>query len=152
MISHGFLFLLNNFQGGRGSGFSCGPYGSCNINNSPVCSCLKGFVPKIPKEWEMVDWSNGCVRRSPLNCSGVGFRNYSNVKFPETPNYWFNKSMNLKECKIMCMKNCSCSAYTNLDIRDGGSGCLLWFHDLIDIREFDVNGPEWDFILDCIEN
>lgn len=34
------------------------------------------------------------------------------------------------------MKNRSCTAYSNLDIRDGGSGCLLWFNKLIDIREF----------------
>ncbi|KAK2976703.1 hypothetical protein RJ640_013959 [Escallonia rubra] len=27
-------------------------------------------------------------------------------------------------------------AYANLDIRGGGSGCLLWFADLIDIRDF----------------
>lgn len=26
-------------------------------------------------------------------------------------------------------------AYSNLDIRNGGSGCLLWYGDLIDIRE-----------------
>ncbi|WRX28819.1 Serine-threonine/tyrosine-protein kinase [Theobroma cacao] len=42
--------------------------------------------------------------------------------------------MNLEECNIQCTKNCSCTAYANLDIRDGGSGCLLWFGDLIDIK------------------
>ena len=125
-----------------------------------ACELLKGIAMNYRMQvMQSVDWSSGCVRRSPLNCSGDGFRNYSNVKLPETTNSWFNKSMNPEECKIMCMKNCSCSAYTNLDIRDGGSGCLLWFHDLIDIREFDVNGQEWDSIqpsgvleLDCIEN
>jgi hypothetical protein len=34
------------------------------------------------------------------------------------------------------MKNCSCTAYTNVDIRNGGSGCLLWFGDLVDMRVF----------------
>ncbi|XP_060188701.1 G-type lectin S-receptor-like serine/threonine-protein kinase At4g27290, partial [Lycium barbarum] len=24
----------------------CGPYSSCNINNSPPCDCLKGFTPR----------------------------------------------------------------------------------------------------------
>jgi len=55
---------------------------------------------------------------------------------PETRKSWFNRSMNLEECKNTCLKNCSCTAYTNLDIRDGGSGCLLWFNDLIDMRTF----------------
>ncbi|KAI5605597.1 hypothetical protein BDE02_01G363300 [Populus trichocarpa] len=34
----------------------------------------------------------------------------------------------------VCLKNCSCTAYSNLDIREGGSGCFLWFGDLVDIR------------------
>ncbi|KAJ9182785.1 hypothetical protein P3X46_006738 [Hevea brasiliensis] len=120
----------------------CGAYGSCNINNSPVCSCLKGFVPKVPKEWEMVDWSSGCIRKTPLNCFGDGFRKYSAMKLPETRKSWFDRSINLEDCRNMCTKNCSCTAYSNLDIREGGSGCLLWFNDLIDIREFDENGQD----------
>ncbi|KAL7249461.1 hypothetical protein ACSBR1_011622 [Camellia fascicularis] len=55
---------------------------------------------------------------------------------------WFNKSMTLRECKMVCLKNCSCTAYTNLDIRGGGSGCLLWFDELIDMREFSANGQD----------
>jgi hypothetical protein len=55
---------------------------------------------------------------------------------PETRKSWFNRSMNLKECMNTCLKNCSCTAYTNLDIRDGGNGCLLWFNVLIDMRTF----------------
>ncbi|KAL1203050.1 G-type lectin S-receptor-like serine/threonine-protein kinase [Cardamine amara subsp. amara] len=47
----------------------CGSYGSCNINESPACSCLKGFVPKSPKAWIAGDWSEGCVRRVKLGCS-----------------------------------------------------------------------------------
>jgi hypothetical protein len=50
--------------------------------------------------------------------------------------------MNLKECEMVCLKNCSCSAYANLDISKGGSGCLLWFGDLIDIRNLSVNGQD----------
>ncbi|KAL6313989.1 hypothetical protein AAG906_011721 [Vitis piasezkii] len=44
--------------------------------------------------------------------------------------------MTLKQCEAECLKNCSCMAYSNSDIRKGGSGCLIWFGDLIDIREF----------------
>lgn len=32
--------------------------------------------------------------------------------------------------------------YTYLDIRRGGSGFLLWFGDLIDIREFPEGGQD----------
>uniref|UniRef100_A0A3N7EEZ8 Receptor-like serine/threonine-protein kinase n=1 Tax=Populus trichocarpa TaxID=3694 RepID=A0A3N7EEZ8_POPTR len=120
----------------------CGVYGSCHINDSPMCGCLRGFIPKVPKDWQMMNWLGGCERRTPLNCSTDGFRKYSGVKLPETANSWFSKSMNLEECKNMCTKNCSCIAYTNLDIREGGSGCLLWFSDLIDIRRLNENGQD----------
>lgn len=121
----------------------CGAYGSCNINNSPACECLRGFQPKHPQEWDIADWSNGCVRKVSLTCAdGEGFVKHSGVKLPDTQKSWFNKSMNLKECERMCLNNCSCSAYANTDIRDGGSGCLLWFDELIDIREHKENGQD----------
>ncbi|XVE50444.1 hypothetical protein DITRI_Ditri01bG0162800 [Diplodiscus trichospermus] len=120
----------------------CGSYGSCNASNSPQCSCLKGFVPKFPEKWETKLWSNGCVRKTPLNCSSDGFLKHSGIKLPDSRQSWFNYSMNLEECKNLCKKNCSCTAYANLDIRKGGSGCLLWFVDLVDVREFTENGQD----------
>ncbi|KDP38979.1 hypothetical protein JCGZ_00736 [Jatropha curcas] len=120
----------------------CGAYGSCNLSNSPKCSCLTGFEPKVPKEWGTADWSSGCVRKTALNCSADGFRKYTPGKLPETRNSWFDKSMSLAECRITCMKNCSCTAYANLDIRGGGRGCLLWFSGLIDMRDFGDNGQD----------
>lgn len=113
----------------------CGPYGTCRIGNSPVCGCLDKFEPKYPRNWDMGDWSSGCIRRTALDCSnGDGFLKYSGVKLPDTRNSWYSKAMTLEECKVICSKNCSCMAYANADIRNGGSGCLLWFEDLIDIR------------------
>ncbi|KAJ9671909.1 hypothetical protein PVL29_025527 [Vitis rotundifolia] len=122
----------------------CGAYGICKIDQSPKCECMKGFRPKFQSNWDMADWSNGCVRSTPLDCQkGDGFVKYSGVKLPDTQNSWFNESMNLKECASLCSRNCSCTAYGNSDIRGGGSGCLLWFGDLIDIRDFTQNGQEF---------
>ncbi|KAJ9671826.1 hypothetical protein PVL29_025502 [Vitis rotundifolia] len=121
----------------------CGAYGSCDIDNSPACGCLKGFVPKHPNDWNVADWSGGCVRRTQLNCqNGDGFLKYPGVKLPDTQESWFNMTMNLKECKMKCLKNCNCTAYANSDIRNGGSGCVLWFGNLIDIREYNENGQD----------
>lgn len=120
----------------------CGAYGSCNISNSPECSCLKGFVPKFPHEWDSKRFSKGCIRKTPLNCSADGFIKYSGVKLPDTGKSWFNYSVNLEDCKNLCTKNCSCTAYANLDIRRGGSGCLLWFFELVDIRMFTEKGQD----------
>nr|GEW06366.1 pentatricopeptide repeat-containing protein At2g13600 [Tanacetum cinerariifolium] len=69
-----------------------GAYGSCNIIKHPPYSCMEGFEPKFPQEWESSDWSNGCQRKKRLDCE---------------------------------------------NIRNGESGCLLWFDELMDVREYD---------------
>ena len=45
---------------------TCGAFGSCYALSSPICSCLKGFEPKIVEEWNRGNWMSGCVRRTPL--------------------------------------------------------------------------------------
>ncbi|KAL2555298.1 G-type lectin S-receptor-like serine/threonine-protein kinase [Forsythia ovata] len=119
----------------RNGGRLCGAYGSCNIAKSPVCGCLDRFLPKDPEGWKRADWSSACVRRTSLNCkNGDVFLKYSGIKLPDTQYSLFNQSMTLEECKVLCLKNCSCTAYTDLDISKGGSGCLLWFEDLANIK------------------
>ncbi|CAL5415554.1 unnamed protein product [Camellia sinensis] len=121
----------------------CGPNGNCQIGNSPACGCLNNFVPRTETEWRNGYYSNGCVRRTPLDCrNGDDFLMYSRYKMPDTRNSWFDTNMTLGECKMRCLKICSCTAYTNLDIRGDGSGCLLWFNQLIDMREFSEDGPD----------
>ncbi|XP_059442143.1 G-type lectin S-receptor-like serine/threonine-protein kinase At4g27290 [Corylus avellana] len=137
--------LVSTFPADRCDNYAlCGAYATCNINKSPVCACLEGFFPKSPKDWDSVDWSDGCVRRTPLECNdGDGFLKRTGLKLPDTSSCWYNKSMSLKECEGMCLKNCSCTAYANLDVRGGGSGCLLWFNDsLVDIREVGQTGQD----------
>ncbi|KAI3675486.1 hypothetical protein L1987_85076 [Smallanthus sonchifolius] len=119
----------------------CGPFGSCSIDKSPVCECLKGFEPTSPDQWRVADWSQGCRHTRPLDCDPAeGFNKFSNLKLPDTRGSWYNQTMTLVECEKMCKSNCSCTAYTNSNISGTGSGCLLWFGDLIDIRTFAQNG------------
>ncbi|KAI3816114.1 hypothetical protein L1987_15804 [Smallanthus sonchifolius] len=114
----------------------CGPYGRCRINMRPPCSCMDGFKPKNIKEWGASDWSSGCEHKTPLNfVTGDGFQRISGVKLPDTRTSWYNHSMTLGECESVCTRNCSCTAYANINIRFGGSGCLLWFGELMDIRD-----------------
>ncbi|KAK1437063.1 hypothetical protein QVD17_02848 [Tagetes erecta] len=119
----------------------CGPFGSCNSDKFPVCECLKGFEPASPQQWKITDWSQGCRHVIPLDCDPAeGFKKYSNLKLPDTRGSWYNQTMTLEECQKMCKRNCSCSAYTRLNISGTGSGCLLWFGNLTDIRRFAKNG------------
>ncbi|KAK9269368.1 hypothetical protein L1049_001139 [Liquidambar formosana] len=81
----------------------CGANAVCRMNKSPMCECLKGFMPRSQEELAMLNWSSGCIRRTPLDChSGEG---------------------------------------------GGGSDCLMWFGDLIDIREFIAGDGEEDIYI-----
>ncbi|VVA35435.1 Hypothetical predicted protein, partial [Prunus dulcis] len=87
----------------------------------------------------------GCVHNKPLSCQERykdGFVKFNGLKLPEAIHSWVSKSMNLKECKTKCLKNCSCMAYTSSDIRGGGTGCAIWFGDLIDVRQFTAAGQD----------
>ncbi|KAK1408517.1 hypothetical protein QVD17_40360 [Tagetes erecta] len=129
--------LHSTYGGGFCDSYNiCGAYGSCNTGNVQRCLCLNDtqFVPRSQEDWEAADWSGGCVRRTQLSCTNgsEGFIRYFNVKLPDTHTSWFNTSMNLRECEETCLKNCTCMAYANTNIKEG-SGCLLWFNDLNDI-------------------
>ncbi|XP_074269985.1 G-type lectin S-receptor-like serine/threonine-protein kinase At1g11300 isoform X1 [Silene latifolia] len=117
----------------------CGPFGSCNAANSPICGCLTGFVPKNNTEWSKGNWTSGCVRRTPLQCGTVGakadgFWNLSNVKVPDNT-VWL--SVNTEDdCVSQCLSNCSCVAYSYYS----SIGCMIWNNgNLIDIQEFSSN-------------
>ncbi|KAF7851276.1 hypothetical protein BT93_L4207 [Corymbia citriodora subsp. variegata] len=116
----------------------CDVYGRCGANaicSGSLCECVKGFMPKWPREWAIYEFSSGCKRTIPTNCSkGEGFWEIKKVKLPDVSEVTLNRSMSLKECKDECLKNCSCAACANSDIRGGGSGCVMWFGDLIDMR------------------
>uniref|UniRef100_A0A2N9HE29 non-specific serine/threonine protein kinase n=1 Tax=Fagus sylvatica TaxID=28930 RepID=A0A2N9HE29_FAGSY len=127
----------------------CGVYGNCIISESPFCQCLEGFKPKSSETWNPDEWSKGCVRRTQLSCQDkdkIGFKKLVGLKLPDTTNSWLNRSMNLEECKVKCLNDCNCTAYSNSDIRGEGSGCAIWYGDLIDIRQisngYDANGQD----------
>ncbi|KAH9651146.1 G-type lectin S-receptor-like serine/threonine-protein kinase [Citrus sinensis] len=122
----------------------CGTYAICKMNsNSAECECLEGFEPKSPRDWKLLDKTDGCVRRTKLDCErGDGFLKRESVKLPDTRFSRVDKNISLFECKELCSKNCSCTAYANADVRGGGSGCLLWFHELTDMKILSEGGQD----------
>ncbi|XP_047155540.1 G-type lectin S-receptor-like serine/threonine-protein kinase At4g27290 isoform X1 [Vigna umbellata] len=122
----------------------CGAYGSCYINSSPICKCLKGFEPKLPQEWERSVWSDGCVGKDTQVCSnGDAFQQFTGMKLPDAAEFRTNYSISIDHCEKECSKNCSCVGYAKLDINASGKGCIAWFGDLLDIREVSVNGQDF---------
>lgn len=125
----------------------CGAYAVCGINskNTASCSCLQGFKPKSGRKWNISRGADGCVHEIPTTCGNKDiFVKFPGMKLPDTSWSWYDlrNAMTLEDCKIKCSSNCSCTAYSNTDIRDGGKGCLLWFGDLVDMREYSSFGQD----------
>ncbi|XP_026388018.1 G-type lectin S-receptor-like serine/threonine-protein kinase SD1-13 isoform X1 [Papaver somniferum] len=125
----------------------CGPFGSCNPSNSPICSCLIGFKPKFEDEWSKGNWSGGCVRNTQLECqdSGLGnldsvdgFQKLESVKVPDNAIVSLLSISLLEDSRMICLRNCSCLAYS-FDI---GVGCMTWDENLVDIQQFNQRGAD----------
>ncbi|XP_020272832.1 receptor-like serine/threonine-protein kinase SD1-8 isoform X1 [Asparagus officinalis] len=124
---------------------ACGPYGSCDPKGSPMCSCLQGFEPKSPVNWAVRYTSDGCVRKTKLDCrNGTdGFVTIPRTLLPDTVNATVNRTMSLDECQAACLRNCSCTGFSRADTRGSGSGCIMWFMDLINFASYSDAGQDF---------
>ncbi|KAH7545506.1 hypothetical protein FEM48_Zijuj01G0101100 [Ziziphus jujuba var. spinosa] len=127
----------------------CGSFAVCKASESPICKCMKGFVPKSNEEWKKGNWKGGCVRRTKLLCDEStansssspkgkkdGFWKKGTVKLPDFHEYM--QFGNAESCNAWCQSNCSCLAFTFVN----GIGCLVWSKDLVDIQEFSYGGQD----------
>ncbi|XP_019169079.1 PREDICTED: receptor-like serine/threonine-protein kinase SD1-8 [Ipomoea nil] len=121
----------------------CGTFAICDTNDSPVCECLVGFKPRNQQAWDLRDGSEGCFRYHELVCETDGFLTLEYMKLPETTTAAFvDAAMSLDECKEMCVRDCFCTAYTNSNISGGGSGCIIWTAELVDMRRFSAGSGQ----------
>ncbi|XP_057796002.1 G-type lectin S-receptor-like serine/threonine-protein kinase At4g27290 isoform X1 [Salvia miltiorrhiza] len=117
---------------------ACGAYGVCSVGDSPICRCMDRFVHR-----DEGNLSLGCVARTALACEGDVFFKYSGMKLPDARNTTFDdRKMLPADCEAECLKNCSCTAYKQLDIREETSGCLFYYGELFDARTMAVGGDE----------
>ncbi|PRQ34910.1 putative protein kinase RLK-Pelle-DLSV family [Rosa chinensis] len=116
----------------------CGPYGVCDANDAlPVCKCMRGFRPKNPSAWSLRDGTEGCERQTELECGSKDkFMKVENLKLPESGGAMVDMEMSLEECEVKCLGNCSCSGFSSARIEKGGSGCVMWFGKLMDMRSY----------------
>ncbi|KAK4587739.1 hypothetical protein RGQ29_018942 [Quercus rubra] len=123
----------------------CGAFGSCDSQNTPICSCLQGFEPKNTKEWNRGNWTSGCVRRTQLQCERVntssegnkmdGFLKLNMMKVPDFADW--SPALEV-DCRQQCLENCSCIAYAY----DTNIGCMSWTGSLIDTQKFSSAGVD----------
>ncbi|KAJ8549674.1 hypothetical protein K7X08_033381 [Anisodus acutangulus] len=119
----------------------CGAFGICDINVSPLCECLEGYEPKFKLDWDINDYSGGCVRKTSLQCgsSNTGFVRLQNVMLPAS-----SESIqvgNNQICEYICLSNCTCNAYAN----SNSGECLLWNGNLIDLKRLPNNSRQAEF-------
>ncbi|KAK9706591.1 hypothetical protein RND81_07G137500 [Saponaria officinalis] len=120
----------------------CGPYAICNTSALFVCQCPQGFRPKNPSAWNLGDGSGGCVRDTRFDCESDGFLTLYNIKLPETTTAYMDVTLNLDQCRDLCKRNCSCTAFANSDfVKGDGTGCVIWTDDLTDMRNY-VDGGQ----------
>ncbi|XP_050289092.1 G-type lectin S-receptor-like serine/threonine-protein kinase RKS1 [Quercus robur] len=130
--------------------YRCDNYGHCGSNGKCVpdsddnfnkfeCTCLPGYEPKSPKDWYHRDGSGGCVKKQlgfSMCGNGEGFVKVTRLKGPDSFNaVWMEMSMSSSECEQACLSNCSCTAFTSMNIDGKGTRCLAWYGELMDILE-----------------
>lgn len=116
---------------------ACGANGICYPDQAPKCACLHGFYPANPRNWELRDASDGCLRRTELDCATDGFVKQSSVKLPDTSRSTVDlRVQSLDDCRAMCSRNCSCIGYAQANISGSGSGCIFWTTKLVDIKDY----------------
>jgi hypothetical protein len=126
---------------------TCGPFGVCSVESNPICSCLPGFVPRFPRDWDLSDCSSGCVRQTPLQCDDnrYEFLRLTNVLPADSRSLAVD---NTEICEFACSINCSCNAYS---VSSNGGGCLLWNGDLLDLQNR-TNGRDFFLKLDRLQD
>ncbi|KAM1033363.1 hypothetical protein TB2_036355 [Malus domestica] len=126
----------------------CGKFGVCSASDDSgsICSCMHGFQPRDSDQWMKGNWSEGCLRKTLLQCqrnstNGTaasdekdGFVGIRGAKLPD-----FADLVNAgpgEGCEEKCLVNCSCTAYAFVE----GIGCMMWTGDLIDVEQFTLGG------------
>ncbi|XP_009781340.1 G-type lectin S-receptor-like serine/threonine-protein kinase At4g03230 isoform X1 [Nicotiana sylvestris] len=120
----------------------CGAFGICTSNTNSPCNCLTGFMPRSIDEWNLNDYSGGCVRKGKLQCSAIT---------EDKDDFWMNLTMILptsqytnvtvgevSQCRDTCFDSCSCTAYTY----DGLGTCSIWTGYIFNLQQLSENETE----------
>nr|POF21709.1 g-type lectin s-receptor-like serine/threonine-protein kinase [Quercus suber] len=76
----------------------CGPFGICNQQSLPFCSCLKGFQTTSSYSWNLSDSSASCARKTTLQCGNDSPANGKRDKFWEMPSVKSQLYLQLQLC------------------------------------------------------
>ncbi|KAB2619830.1 receptor-like serine/threonine-protein kinase SD1-8 [Pyrus ussuriensis x Pyrus communis] len=108
----------------------------CNEVSPLACNCLKGFEPKVKRDWDLKDYSGGCSRKTDLHCGNATSASGKPERFLELPSMSLPKNNyamevgSIAECELFCLRSCSCTAFAY-----DSSGCSIWNGELLDLQQ-----------------
>ncbi|KAH0900353.1 hypothetical protein HID58_049921, partial [Brassica napus] len=74
--------------------------------------------------------------------SGNRFLLLKKMKLPDTKMASFYRRINLKKCEERCLRDCTCTSFAAADVRNGGTGCVMWTRQLNDTRTYSIGGQD----------
>ncbi|KAL1567650.1 non-specific serine/threonine protein kinase [Salvia divinorum] len=110
----------------------CGEFGVCTEPSLPFCSCLEGFKHRFEDEWELNDFSAGCVREDALECGDADRRKDECMVSPGMGLPQYSRLLSVEsrgECESACSSDCSCTAYAYDE-----AGCSLWDGGILNLQ------------------
>ncbi|KAK1587216.1 hypothetical protein Q3G72_010686 [Acer saccharum] len=121
---------------------SCGAFSICSEQTQPLCACLAGFKQNSKQDWNLQDYSGGCVRKTQLQCvnnsltdgKSDGFLANANMLLPNYPQSVPVRS--IEECEKTCLNDCSCTAYAYEN-----EECSIWLGNLLNQRKLAKGDP-----------
>uniref|UniRef100_A0A2N9G696 Apple domain-containing protein n=1 Tax=Fagus sylvatica TaxID=28930 RepID=A0A2N9G696_FAGSY len=83
--------------------------------------------------------------------NGEGFVKVEHLKGPDTSNAtWMDMSMSSSECEQACLSNCSCTAFTSINIDGKGTGCLVcYLHKEVQRFSWQKEAAGYYYIICC---
>ncbi|XP_042461308.1 S-locus-specific glycoprotein S13-like isoform X1 [Zingiber officinale] len=121
---------------------ACGANAVCDPSAQQMCKCLAGFRLNNSQTWNPGSRPYGCSRHVPLDCrNGTdGFFQIPRTKLPDTSLSVVEKRFGLDQCRVSCIRNCSCTAYASSNVNESKSGCIMWgWGDITDLKLYDNN-------------
>ncbi|XP_056171584.1 G-type lectin S-receptor-like serine/threonine-protein kinase At2g19130 [Syzygium oleosum] len=103
----------------------CGASSNCNQSHAPLCDCALGYLDDLKLE----DRLGRCKRRSASECSDDRKDNFflmPNTRFPKNSDSFMVE--NIEACRLLCLTNCSCSAYAYT------ANCLIWTDEKFSVQ------------------
>ncbi|KAJ9549547.1 hypothetical protein OSB04_022090 [Centaurea solstitialis] len=114
----------------------CGTFGTCK--HATECNCLAGFTPRSESDWYQSNFSEGCVRKTNLQCGrNAETTDFLMIRVKDLPPNGSVAVGSSGECRTNCLNNCSCNSYSFVD-----NQCLVWDGDLLNISEDNSDGKE----------